>query len=157
MFGKKDKKPHIVGAKEKYDMAMALKHGTPDEIESKREGKGTPDITAPIVLICGMAMVLATLLTQGVLSKGGLPFSLPDPWLHTLLLGKNPARLTGDADMDVTLAIIIRGFAIFLLAGVVPGIIRAVMFMMRIEKPRLYAFWLCSIVLMAVALVFLVL
>ena len=119
MLGSKDKKPQIVGAKEKLRRAEELKRSMQAD-NIKARGSKKQDITAAVILIYGMSVTLALLLTMGPLSKGGVGFTLPHPYLNRLLLGSNPPALYGDADIDMVLVSIIRGTVLFCFAGIVP-------------------------------------
>jgi hypothetical protein len=143
MFSKKPPPPPV-GAREKiaHAQALAKKKGF-YHIESKREGK-PPDVTISVIIIYGMAVVLALLLTQGMLDKGDAPFRLSDPYLHELLLGRHPPAFMGDRDMDTLIAVFIRGTVIFLLAGVMPLLSRLWDRMRGNNKPDFFIFWVVS-------------
>ena len=146
-------KSQIVGASEKRMRANALMRGKdPDRIESTR-GKGNEQRLTPIIAIWGMAVVLGLLLSMGAIKKGGLSFHFADPVLDRWLLGSAPPPFLGDPDMDLLLASVVRGTAIFLAAAIVPFLTWCMMRVLRKDKkPRLVDFWAVILFLMSSAL-----
>jgi len=125
-FGKKDENPVLVGAKEKILRAKAIKRGM--TLEQIKGGGGGEEKMAPpgvsLAVVFGMSVVLALLLTQGMLSKGGIGFRLPDADLNALLLGASPPQFAGDKDVNLVIIVVIRGLVIFGLGGIVPFVAR---------------------------------
>lgn len=116
-FGKKNKKPALVGAAEKR--LKAQKYAKGFKVESKREGKGDSPVVG-LAVVLGISIIAAYVLTEGAI-KQGLGLRVGNPDLDKLLFGPGEPTLTGDSMMDYGLAIFLRGIFIFLLGGIVPG------------------------------------
>jgi hypothetical protein len=151
-FGKKEQ-PQIVGAAAKREKAAALMSGVdPNAIKSRREG-GKEGILPYVIAIWGMAVMLGLLLGMNYLPKNGAPFHLPDPLLDSWLLGARPPAVSGDKDMNLLIAAMARGTAMFVLAGIVPGLAWLWARMTRKDKPPMMTdFWLALLALLAAGL-----
>lgn len=115
-FGKKEE-PRIVGAKQKIEQAK--KYGAGFQVKSKREGK-EPNPRLAIVIVWGLSVGLGALLTEGVL-KTGAGISTGNGSFDKMLFGPGEPMLMGSPDIDYILTLLIRGTAIFLAAGFIPG------------------------------------
>lgn len=146
-FGKKEEKGPT-GAKEKIQRAMELRASGGDKLRTGHKGKEQDDTIPIMVAVYGFACTTVFLLMQ---NKDGPPFRLPDPDLHRLLLGVPPPSFMGNPDFDTVIAVLIRGAAIFLLAGLVPGIVRLIYLFKKGKKPPLSVFWLVLSLIVAIA------
>lgn len=109
------KKQHLVGAAEKRLKAQQYK---PEGfIKSKREG--TESQLVPVIMVYSLAVVFATILTQGVLESGA-GIHTGNSQLDRLLFGPGIPHLTATQDIDKVLVIFLRGTAIFLAGGLLP-------------------------------------
>ncbi|MFN7115077.1 MAG: hypothetical protein ACK4PK_12045 [Alphaproteobacteria bacterium] len=115
-FGKKEE-VKLVGAKAKIEHAK--KFGKNFQVKSKREGK-EPNPTLAIVIVWGLAVGLAALLTEGVL-KTGAGISTGNGGFDKLMFGPGEPALMGSSEIDYLLVLLIRGTGIFLVAGIIPG------------------------------------
>src|SRR5690606_8182635 len=117
MFGfGKDKKPDLVGAKEK--VLKAKKFNKNYQVQSKKEGKPQSPVVPAAIVFC-ISILFAFILTEGAL-KTGIGFRIGNAGLDKLLFGPGQPSLTGGEDMDYGLSILLRGIVIFLLAGIIP-------------------------------------
>lgn len=118
MFGLgKKEAPKLVGAKQKIEQAK--KFGTGFQVKSKREGKA-PNPSLALVIVWGLAVGLAALLTEGVL-KTGAGISTGNGGFDKMMFGPGQPSLMGSPDIDYILVLLIRGTGIFLVAGIIPG------------------------------------
>lgn len=115
-FGKKEQEK-LVGARAKIEHAKKFQKGY--KVQSKREGQ-EPNPMLAIVIVWGLAVGLAALLTEGVL-KTGAGISTGNGSFDKLMFGPGEPSLMGSPDLDYILVLLIRGTAIFLAAGVIPG------------------------------------
>jgi hypothetical protein len=116
MFSK-ESKPPLVGAKEKRE--KALKFDPRAQIKSKREGKETSPLVLA-VMVYGVAAVLATLLTEGPFKDSGFGFQTGINLIDQYILAGGVPSVTGSPDTDLIILILLRGLALFLVAGVIP-------------------------------------
>jgi len=140
-IGGKDKKPELVGAKEK--ILKAKKFNKNYHVQSKKEGKQSPVIPALIVLC--LSVLFAFILTEGAL-KTGVGLRIGNAGLDKLLFGPGQPSFTGDVDTDYGLAIVLRGIIIFLLGGIIP--LCTVMWQKLLDRAQMnvyIAFWGVSI------------
>jgi len=117
-FGKKNDKPALVGAAEKRLKAQKYSKGF--QVQSKREGKGNGPAMG-LAIVYGLSVLAAYIFTEGPIKQSGLPFRIGNAGLDKLLFGPGEPSLTGDGGMDYVLCILLRGLAIFVVAGIVPG------------------------------------
>lgn len=146
-FGKKDDKPNLVGAAEKR--LKSQKYAKGYQVQSKREGKGASPV-AGLAIVYGLSVLAAYVFTEGPIKQGGLGFRIGNADLDKLLFGPGEPPLTGDTGMDYVLCLVLRGVAIFLAAGIVPGV--AWLWQRAIDRSDLNVyrtFWGVAIVLAA--------
>lgn len=117
MFGGKKEPEKLVGARAKIEHAKKFKKGY--QVESKREGKA-PDPKVAVGVVLALAIGLAALMTEGVL-KTGAGIGTGNAKFDKILFGPGEPPLMGDASIDYFLIIFIRGLAIFIAAGILPG------------------------------------
>ncbi len=115
--GGKDKPLSRVGAREKMKMARAIAGGAP--AGGDKDAKRTPPGIA-VFAIYIMSTALAYILTAAYIEQGGLRLSLGDPDLDRLLFKPGTHNFFGSPDLDYVFLIALRGFAIFLAAGIWP-------------------------------------
>jgi hypothetical protein len=117
MFGfGNDKKPDLVGAKEK--VLKAKKFNKNYQVQSKKEGKPQSPVVPALIVLC-ISVLFAFILTEGVL-KTGVGLRIGNAGLDKLLFGPGQPSLTGDTDTDYGLVIFLRGIVIFILGGIIP-------------------------------------
>lgn len=117
MFGGKKEQEKLVGARAKVEHAKKFQKGY--QVQSKREGKPA-DPRVAIGVVLALSVGLAALLTEGIL-KTGAGFSVGHAKLDKILFGPGEPAIMGSADTDYFLVLLIRGLAIFLAAGFIPG------------------------------------
>ncbi len=147
-FGKKDEKPNLVGAAEKRLKAQKFAKGY--QVQSKREGKASGPAVG-LAIVYGVSVLAAYVLTVGAI-KTGLGFRIGNPDLDKLLFGPGEPSLTGDDMIDYGLSILLRGVALFIVAGIIPG--AAWLWQRLIDRSDINVyrtFWGTTSVLVAVA------
>lgn len=115
-IGKKEQEK-LVGARAKIEHAKKFQKGY--KVQSKREGQ-EPNPMLALVIVWGLAVGLAALLTEGAL-KTGAGISTGNGYFDKLMFGPGEPSIMGSPDLDYILVLLIRGTAIFLVAGVIPG------------------------------------
>jgi hypothetical protein len=121
MFGEKKKKTVPVGALDKFAVAQKMREDAQAEMLRKTGGiQELPSQTIPVTIVFVLSVVFALLLTDG----GSNPFTGWHPTgiytIDNILTGKDIASIAGDKDIDHLIVILIRGVAIFFMAGIVP-------------------------------------
>jgi hypothetical protein len=117
-----DDNKQLVGAKEKLARAKMIRKGmSPDEIKSKREGKGIDSPLPSIILIYLLSCVASFFLSRGPW-KSGAPFDTGHPGIDDLFFDGGPLAISGDPSIDGGLTALVRGLPIFLAAGILPGL-----------------------------------
>jgi len=104
-----------VGAREKMKQARNIMGGGAPDKDAKR----TPPAVA-VITIFVMSVALAVVVTESYINQGGLRFSVGDAGLDKLLFKPGTHSFMGDPDMDYIILMLIRGFAIFVAAGIWP-------------------------------------
>lgn len=144
MFGK-DKGPKLVGAKEKILKAQKFKKGmTPDQIDTKGEGKKPWGPTVALIFVLSVA--LAFTLQVGALKNTGLQWHIGMPGLDKILFSGGVPSVTGNADEDTIIVPIVRGIFIFLAGGFLP--VMTLLWIRAIDRPKMnpfLAFWGVSV------------
>lgn len=113
--GGKDKGMSRVGAREKMRQARNIMGGGAPDRDAKR--------TSPAVAVIAiyiMSVALAFVITENYINQGGLRLSVGDADLDRLLFKPGAHNFMGSADIDYIILMMIRGFAIFLAAGIWP-------------------------------------
>lgn len=147
---KKKQEPEPVGAKAKRARAEMMRQNLKDRENLTTQGAGPrapQPVAAPLVLIYGLSVVLALMLIK----SGEAPatsFQLPflSQGLNALLFSRVPPDIYGDKDIDMVIASFVRGFFIFLAAGIVPLATRV--FTRLVDKAQgspYVAFWGVSV------------
>jgi hypothetical protein len=132
-LGGKEKGPKLVGAKEKIMKAQMLKRGRlGDHIESKGEGK--KPFGATVALIYILACALAFVLMQHVMKTSGLGVSTGWHAFDRLMFSGGVPDVTGNADQDMILVPLLRGFVIFAVAGILPFL--SLLWIRAIDRPN---------------------
>jgi hypothetical protein len=140
-FGEKNKQPPV-GAREKIRVAREMAAAGGNEVRAGQRGKGQDDTVPVMVAIYGIACAFSLMLMQFTWPKGP-PFHLADPALDRLLLQMPPPSFVGDKDMNLLVAMFIRGFVFFLLAGVTPGLVKLAALVFRRGKgAQIWMFWM---------------
>ena len=118
-FGKKNDKPNLVGAAEKRLKAQKYAKGG-YQVQSKREGKAASPVVG-LAIVYGLSVLAAYIFTEGPIKQGGLGLRIGNRDLDMLLFGPGEPSLTGDTGMDYILCLLLRGAALFIAVGIVPG------------------------------------
>lgn len=142
MFRKKP--PPLVGAAAKLEAAKKWRDTKEAALESSR-GRGSGGGEVALALIFCMAAGIAHFLMQRV-AAGQLSFRLPHAGLHKWLVAMPPPSVMGDADLDMAIAVMLRGGAVFALAGIVPGLAKL---LQKVDRRKdgssaLFLLWLAS-------------
>ncbi len=119
MFGK-DKKKDIVGAKEKIATAKRLRNQAQTEMLQKIGQAKSYSQAIPITFVYVLAVLYAMFLTDANSSLFANIRLTGDHGLDQLLTGSSVPVLVGDRALDRLFTILIRGFAFFIAAGIIP-------------------------------------
>ncbi|MDY0008301.1 MAG: hypothetical protein RBS08_01220 [Bdellovibrionales bacterium] len=140
MFGLgKKEEPKLVGARQKLEQAK--KYGTGFHVKSKREGK-EPNPRLAIIIVWGMALGLATLLTESHLKKGDALMSTGNAGFDKLMFGSTTPSFIGSPDIDYIILLLIRGTFVFAVAGILPALTLAWQRLLDKNQMNVYiAFW----------------
>lgn len=118
MFTKKPEEPKLVGAIEKIAAAERMRNAARDDAE-KAYGPSKGGQTVPATIIFVLSVVFAFMTVDS--NPAGVGLHLTGVMsVDKTLFGPGIQPFTGSAETDMAIVALIRGFALFLLAGLPP-------------------------------------
>jgi len=148
----KNEPPEFIGASSKRTAAERMRQAASDAGENNVPVSSSSQII-PVTVIFVLAAGFAALLLEGARPglSGWMPAGMHD--IDQLLAGASVQKITGDADLDRLIVILVRGAALFLATGIVPFLAAAAARI--VGKNRLNPFVACWGVLISLPLFYL--
>lgn len=140
------KDDRIIGAQERIARAKQFKQ----EQEAMRSGTRfkDPDQAVAVVFVFCLACVLSFFWTIGPLVNGTIDMSVGSKFMDQLLFGPGFPAMMNDPDIDRLIAVLVRGFTLFLAMGIPPLLSKILMAMIGREHVGPYVlFWGVNVLL----------
>lgn len=140
MFSK-EPPPLPAGARDKIATAQAMREAARLKQEQQLGGRKEDDPVMTLIITYIVGVVLAFIITEGGIKLPAGIEIFGGTLLDKVLFGSSIPSLWGSPDVDKILTIFIRGFFIFLAAGIVPG--ATMLFKKMVDKVNINPLVLC--------------